>query len=244
MTVLAQAQRPALVVADDPDIAKYLQLSIDPGRTRESCPGVALCEHVRYSQFGQVPLERFAVVCLYDPSLLTAQQSARFERACPGWQWLCLSFWAPSFRKRSKFIALGILTGQACGREAYLDVGNRNCFFQPVRALAPCIFHAFGQIASEVHWNLYPVFSHWSFESPLADNAQTLINCSDGSGPVTFYRSEWDVGKSSRFTTPIPEPQQLDRPLWSEHSVDTDIWPSFFLLLGCVRTLSGAIRPA
>ncbi len=235
VTVLAQAQRPALVVADDPDIAKYLQLSIDPAGL-ESRPGVALCEQVRYSQFGQVPLERFAVVCLYDPSLLTAQQSANLKEHVLGGGGLLILLGHHLSVSEANSSLKEFLPGKLADVK-HLDVGNRNCFFQPV-ALSHPVFHAFGQIASEVPWNLYPVFSHWSFES-LADSAQTLINYSDGSGPAVLSQ-RMGRGQVITLTTPIPEPQQLDRPLWSELSVGADTWPSFFLLLGCVRTLSGA----
>ncbi len=73
----------------------------------------------------------------------------------------------------------------------------------------------------------------------MADSAQTLINYSDGSGPAVVSQ-RIGRGQVITLTTPIPEPQQLDRPLWSELSVGADTWPSYFLLLGCVRTLSGA----
>ncbi len=137
VTVLAQAQRPALVVADDPDIAKYLQLSIDPAGL-ESRPGVALCEQVRYSQFGQVPLERFAVVCLYDPSLLTAQQSANLKEHVLGGGGLLILLGHHLSVSEANSSLKEFLPGKLAD-VAYLDVGNRNCFFQPVRALAPGI---------------------------------------------------------------------------------------------------------
>ncbi len=78
VTVLAQAQRPALVVADDPDIAKHLQLSIDLAGLDHRAPvwhSVSTFDIRSSDKY----LERFAVVCLYDPSLLTVQQSANLK---------------------------------------------------------------------------------------------------------------------------------------------------------------------
>lgn len=235
VTVLAQAQRPALVVADDTDIARYLQLSIDPTGV-EARPGESLCEQVRYSQLGQVPLERFTVVCLYDPPLLSAQQTLQLKEHVLGGGGLLLLLGQRLTASAADSSLAELLPGKV-GKLIQVDLTNRNCFFQPV-ALSHPVFHAFGQNASDVPWNLYPVFSHWSFDS-LTDRTQVLIDYSDGTGPAVLTQT-LGRGQVITITTPIPEPQKLDRPLWNELSVGADTWPSFFLLLGCVRTLSGA----
>ncbi len=235
VTVLAQAQRPALVVADDANIANYLQLSIDPSGL-ESRPGVALCEQVRYAQFGQVPLERFAVVCLYDPPRMSAQQITSLKEHVLGGGGLLLLLGQQLTLPEAKKSLEELLPGKLSDVRQ-LDPADRNNFFQPI-ALSHPVFQSFGQIASDVPWNLYPVFSHWSFNT-LADNMQLLVNYSDGSGPAVLMQP-MGRGQVITITTPIPEPQRLDRPLWNELSVGADTWPSFFLLLGCVRALSGA----
>jgi hypothetical protein len=235
ITVLSQAQRPALVVADDADVAKYLQFSIDPSAANPQSSNT-LCEQVRYSQLAQVPLERFAVVCLYDPPQLTAPQATKLKEHVQGGGGL-LVLMGHRLTVRDANASLGELLPGKVNDVRQLERTVRDCFFQPV-ALTHPIFHAFGQIASEVPWNLYPVFGHWTFETVL-DSAQILMNYSDGSGPAVLSHP---IGRGQviTITTPIPEPQQLDRPLWNELSVGADTWPSFFLLLGCVRTLSGA----
>jgi hypothetical protein len=73
VTVLANAQRPALVVADDAEIAHILQLLILSG-AGESSQAASICETARYSQLGRVALERFSVICLYDPAAISAVQ--------------------------------------------------------------------------------------------------------------------------------------------------------------------------
>ncbi len=232
VTVLAQAQRPALVVADDPDVGKYLQLTIDPSGL-EARPGTAMCEQVRFTQLGRVPLERFAVICLYDPPQLSQEQVKSLkEHVLSGGGLLML------LRGRVATDAQAPLSELLPGQLGEIKSSkSRNNFLQPVAVSHP-IFHTFGQIAGDVPWNLYPVFSHWSF-TKLSDTAQVLMDYSDGSGPAVLSQT---VGRGQiiTITTPIPEPQQLDRALWSELSVGADTWPSFFLLLGCVRTLSGA----
>ncbi len=234
-TVLANAQRPALVVAEDADIARYLQFNIDP-RAAESTQAASLCETVRYSQLGRVALERFSVVCLYDPAAVSAVQGQSLKEHVLGGGGLLIILGAgpdnASTLNESPLASL--LPGKMANPNAVSSPVTFS-FFQPVAPAHP-IFHAFGQ--TEVRWNPYPIFKHWNIES-LAESAQTLIEYSDGSGPAVLAQT---VGRGQviTITTPIPEPAQSSRPLWNELSVGEDTWPSFGLLLGCVRTLSGA----
>ncbi len=234
VTVLANAQRPSLVVADDADIARYLQYTIISG-AGESLQAASLCETVRYSQLGRVALERFSVVCLYDPTVISAVQGQSLKEHVLGGGGLLIILGAgPTSAAALNESPLASLLP---GKMANPKVANPGqfSFFQPV-ALSHPIFHLFGQ--SEVRWNPYPVFQHWNIES-LSDSAQTLIDYSDGSGPAVTAQS---VGRGQviTITTPIPDPAQSSRPLWNELSVGEDVWPPYALLLGCVQTLSGA----
>ncbi len=236
VTVLAQSQRPTLVVADDPDIARYLQFNIDPNAI-ESAQS-SLCETVRYSQLGRVALERFSVVCLFDPTAISANQGQSLKEHVLGGGGLLIILGAGN----SNAAALNdsplaqLLPGKLAEPTAQARSESAS-FFQPV-AISHPVFHPFGQIAGDVLWNSYPVYRHWNF-SQLADNAQILIKYSDESGPALLAQT---VGRGQviTLTTPIPEPPQAGRRLWNELSVGEDTWPSFFLVLGCVRTLSGA----
>ena len=235
VTVLANAQRPALVVADDVDIARYLQFNIDPS-TAETSQAAALCETVRYSQLGRVALERFSVVCLYDPTALSAVQGQSLKEHVLGGGGLLIILGAGPVNASTLNDSplANLLPGKMANPNAASSPAKFS-FFQPVAPSHP-VFHAFGQ--SEVRWNPYPIFQHWNFES-LSDSAQTLIDYNDGSGPAVIAQT---IGRGQviTITTPIPEPAQASRPLWNELSVGEDTWPSFGLLLGCVRTLSGA----
>ena len=235
VTVLANAQRPALVVAEDADIARYLQFNIDPSAA-ESSQAVSLCETVRYSQLGRVALERFAVVCLYDPTAISAVQGQSLKEHVLGGGGLLIILGAGpgSAATLNESPIAGLLPGKMANPRPHANPASFS-FFQPVAPSHP-IFHVFGQ--SEVRWNPYPIFQHWNIES-LAESVQTLIDYSDGSGPAVTVQS---VGRGQviTITTPIPEPAQSIRPLWNELSVGEDTWPSFGLILGCARTLSGA----
>ena len=237
VTVLAQSQRPTLVVSDDSDIARYLQFNIDPNAI-ESGSTQPLCETVRYSQLGRVALERFSVVCLFDPTSLSAVQGQSLKEHVLSGGGLMIILGAGS-DKASVFNAsplASLLPGKLSGPSARSSAAQAS-YFQPV-ALSHPVFHPFGQYADEVLWNSYPVFRHWNFES-LSETAQVLIKYSDESGPALLAQS---VGRGQviTLTTPIPEPSVASRALWNEMSVGEDTWPSFFLILGCVRTLSGA----
>ncbi len=236
VTVLAQSQRPTLVVADDPDIARYLQFNIDPNAIEGAQS--SLCETVRYSQLGRVALERFSVICLFDPTAISATQGQSLKEHVLGGGGLLVMLGAssenPATFNESPIAEL--LPGKLAAPTPAVKASAAS-FFQPV-ALSHPVFHPFGQVAGEVLWNSYPVYRHWNF-SELADNAQVLIKYSDESGPALLAQS---VGRGQvlTLTTPIPEPSQAGRRLWNELSVGEDTWPSFFLVLGCVRTLSGA----
>ncbi len=235
VTVLAQAQRPALVVSDDADIARYLQFNIDPNAI-ESGERASLCETVRYSQLSQVALERFSVICLFDPTAISTVQGQSLKEHVLGGGGLLIILGAGSDSAATFNTSpiASLLPGVLASPSAR---ASQSVFFQPV-ALSHPVFHPFGQFASEVLWNSYPIFRHWNFES-VSDSAQVLIKYSDDSGPALLSQS---VGRGQviTLTTPIPEPSQASRALWNELSVGEDTWPSFFLILGCVRTLSGA----
>ena len=241
VTVLAQSQRPTLVVADDADIARYLQFNIDPNALEPNASGsgqTSLCETVRYSQLGRVALERFSVVCLFDPTAISAVQGQSLKEHVLGGGGLLIILGggteSPAAFNDSPLASL--LPGKLSKPSARASAA-RATFFKPV-ALSHPVFHPFGQFANEVLWNSYPVFRHWNFES-VSDSAQVLIKYSDDSGPALLAQS---VGRGQvlTLTTPIPEPSQTMRPVWNELTVGDDTWPSFFLILGCVRTLSGA----
>ena len=241
VTVLAQSQRPALVVADDADIARYLQFNIDPNAVDPNASGgqaTSLCETVRYSQLGRVALERFSVVCLFDPTAISTVQGQSLKEHVQGGGGLLVILGGgtenPAAFNDSPLA--GLLPGKL-SKASPRATSAQASYLQPV-ALSHPVFHPFGQFAGEVLWNSYPVFRHWNFES-IADSAQVLIKYSDDSGPALLAQS---VGRGQviTMTTPIPEPSQSNRPVWNELTVGDDTWPSFFLILGCVRTLSGA----
>ncbi len=235
VTVLANTQRPSLVVADDADIARYLQFTIISG-AGESAQSATLCETVRYSQLGRVALERFSVVCLYDPTAVSAVQGQSLKEHVLGGGGLLIILGAGPVNAAAlnESPLASLLPGKVANPKAATSSALFS-FFQPV-ALSHPVFHLFGQ--NEVRWNPYPVFKHWNFES-LSDSAQTLVDYSDGSGPAVTAQS---VGRGQviTITTPIPDPAQSARPLWNELSVGEDVWPPYALLLGCVQTLSGA----
>lgn len=236
LSITAQSQRPTLVVADDLDIAKYLQLSIDP-RSADSVDIKPMCEQVRFAQLANVSLEKYAVVCLFDPAQLTIADAQRVKEHVQGGGGL-LVILGPGFAaaNTNPLLMTELLPGKISGI-AKREMVDRSCFLEPVAESHP-VFQVYGQIAEEVPWNLFPVWLHWNFES-LGDNVQTLMKYSDESGAALLAQS---LGRGQIFTisTPIPEFSQLDRPQWNELTAAADSWPSYFLILGCVRTLSGA----
>src|SRR5690606_1010908 len=91
----------------------------------------------------------------------------------------------------------------------------------------------------EVVWNIYPIYRNWTFSS-LNDGVLTLMRLSDGSAPFLTLESR-GRGEILTLTTPIPEFESRQRELWNLLWAG-DPLPSFAILVGSFRSLSGANR--
>jgi Aerotolerance regulator N-terminal len=235
VTVMVQAMRSTLVVADDVDLARFLQYTIDPSAA-DAARGTSMCEQIRYVQLSRVQLEKYAVICLYDPPLLTAPQAQSMKEhvQAGGGLLLILGPNQGSAEAIAKSPLQALLPGKIIDKKQR-DPKDRSCFFQTAAVSHP-VFHAFGQVSTSIPWNAFPVFTHWQLGA-MVDGAQTLITYNDGSGDAVVIHP---IGRGQviTLTTPIPEPARRDA--WNELTTGADTWPSFFLIRGCIGSLSGA----
>lgn len=239
LTVLAQQQRPTLIVADDAAIGQNLRAIVDPsaivGRNAESSP----IDQVRFVQLPSVPLERYAVICLYDPPPLTKQVVEDLQRHVTdgGGLFLILGPGMGPLESVQGNALTQLLPGPLSGM-AVRSSADPVVFPEPV-ALSHPVFFALGQSPDEVIWNVYPIYRNWAFSS-LNDGVLTLMKLSDGSAPFLTLESR-GRGEILTLTTPIPEFESRQRELWNLLWA-SDPLPSFAILLGSFRSLSGANR--
>ncbi|QDV21842.1 BatA domain-containing protein [Aureliella helgolandensis] len=237
LSIPAYAQRPSLVVATDPGIAFILQAIIDPSRGGASGGSVSLAEQTQYVQLADVGLDKFALVCLYDPPALSPRAVQKLEEHVRGGGGLMLIL-GPQLESVAglatnplRKLLPGVLTGPALRNET-----ERKAFLEPV-AISHPVFGELGESPNDILWNLFPIYRNWTFES-LDDGVQLLMEVSDGQGPALTSHS-LGRGQILTLTTPLPEPEVRGRPLWNLLWANDDPVPAFGLLLGAFRTLSG-----
>ncbi|MCA9133664.1 MAG: VWA domain-containing protein, partial [Planctomycetales bacterium] len=238
LSVLSQAQKPTLIVANDAALAQVLTAIVDPGALGKSSPEETHIDPVRYAQLSGVPLENYAVVCLFDPPPLTAAVVQSLDNHVRGGGGLLLilgpglgpleSIQGNPFTK--------LLPGELAA-VAQRQRSQATVFPQPL-ALSHAVFFAFEGSPDQVLWNLYPVYRNWTFSS-LADDAMTLMKLSDSSAPLLTAQNR-GRGQILTFTTPLPEVESREREVWNLMWATSDPWPAFALLLGAFRSLSGA----
>ncbi len=238
VSIQVQSMRSTLVVADDADIARFLQLTIDPRSLDASPQDPAaqgnLCEQIRYTQLGRVAVEKYAVICLYDPPPLSAPVVQRLKEHVQSGGGLMLLLGPNQVPTEDGSPLLALLPGKIAEKVSK-NADDRSCFLRTVAPTHP-VFSSFGQVVNDIPWNAFPVRTHWRLEG-LSGSAQSLLAYSDGSGDAAVAHA---IGRGQviTVTTPIPEPAGRDS--WNELTTGADTWPSYFFIVGCVRALSGA----
>ncbi len=239
VTVLARSQQPTLIVADDAAIGQNLQAIVDPSSLSIAGPGETNVDQVRYVQLNNVPLEKYAVVCLYDPPPLTAQFVTTLEEHVKRGGGLLLIL-GPSLGTLETVLGNPItqLLPGSLSAIASRPTNGPAVFPEPV-ALSHPVFFALGESPTDILWNVFPVFKNWTF-SALSDDSLTLMRLSDGSAPLLTSQSR-GRGQILTLTTPIPEFNTRQRELWNL-LWGSDPLPAFAVLLGSFRSLSGAYQ--
>ncbi len=227
------SQQPTLVVASDRAITRLLTAMVDlDGET-----GRSIADQAQYVQLSDIELEKYAVVCLYDPPPLTTETVERLNRHAAGGGGLLLilgpQLLPASDNPDSPINAL--LPGKLAKT---ITRGAASAFLEPVAQTHP-VFSEFDQWQSgnEI-WNQYPIITNWTFVE-LAETARTIIQVSDNRDPALITH-QLGRGQVMTLTTPLPEPDLRQRELWNFLWASDDPYSSFALLLGTFRVLSGA----
>lgn len=237
VTVLARTQQPTLIVADDAAIGQNFQAIVDPSSLSLADARQANVDQVRFVQLNNVQLEKYSVICLYDPPPLTEKLVSTLEAHVKGGGGLLLIL-GPGLGTLET-VTGNPITKLLPGRlstVASRPVAGPSVFPEPV-ALSHPVFFALGQSPTDVLWNVFPVYKNWTF-STLAEDSLTLMRLSDGSAPLLTSQSR-GRGEILTLTTPIPEFDTRQRELWNL-LWGSDPLPAFAVLLGAFRSLSGA----
>lgn len=230
-SIPAYSQQPTLVVASDREMARTIAALVDPYASGAAEP---LAQTSQYVQLSNVELERYAVVCLYDPPAISKATVEKLMRHVTGGGGLLIVLGPQVASPTSPVSELNeLLPGKLKGLDQRTGA---NAFFDPV-ALAHPIFAEFGQWVSDLNWNRFPVFTNWTFDALYPDSS-VLIQYSDNQHPAVISRS-LGRGQILTLTTPIPEPESRTRQLWNQLWAAEDPYPAFGLMRGAFHVLSG-----
>ncbi len=226
------ASQPTLVVASDSNLARYLSLLFDPYASDQQ----PLIDQIQPVQLADTQIEKYAVVCLYDPPKLPATVVEKLYRhaAGGGGLFIILGPQAATGPQRGELDRL--LPGKLSsitqhGEGSFFDVALRS---HPVFAQ----LNEWLVDSGDSLWTGFPIYKTWSF-TDLDPSARTLIRVSGSDAPALINH---DLGRGQvlTLTTPLPEPENRNRDLWSLLWVGESPYQSFALLVGAYNHLSGA----
>ncbi|MCA9127286.1 MAG: BatA domain-containing protein [Planctomycetales bacterium] len=233
LSIPAYSPLPTLVVATAPEMMRLIRALVDPTSS-------GLADQISYSQLGNVEMEKFACVCLYDPPQITATVANKLMQHVQGGGGLLIILGpqldAGADPTASEMPWSRLLPG-ALAKVNTRSVDSNRAFLTDAAWSHP-VFGELSQWAEDGLWNRFPIFQSWLIR-PLADDAQILMRYSDDATPAVIFQA-MGRGRIVTLTTPIPEPETRTRPLWNRLWATEDALPAYGLLLGAIRTLSGA----
>ncbi|GAB5402896.1 MAG: BatA domain-containing protein [Aureliella sp.] len=226
------ASQPTLVVASDSSLARYLSALFDPYAPEEQ----PLIDQVQPVQLADTQLEKYSVVCLYDPPRLPAAVVEKLYRHTAGGGGLFVILGPQASTGPQNASLDRLLPGKLAsitqhGEGAMFDVSLKS---HPVFAqLNEWLKDSSGSL-----WTGFPVYKSCSF-TDLEPSARMLIRVSDSNTPALVNH---DIGRGQvlTLTTPLPEPENRNRDLWNLLWVGESPYQSFALLIGAYNYLSGA----
>ena len=234
-SVLAYEQAPTLIVADDADIGRILQLIVDP-MVGTAEPGARPTSAViRYSQLPATDLDAYGVLCLYDPPLMAQSDVDRVRQRVSAGAGLLLLL-GPRLGTPQQ-VAGSAIESLLPGRLADLTRYASLLFLDPIAPTHP-LFHIFGDTLHDIPWGQFPVLRNWVMADLRAD-AQTLLALSDGTTPL-ITEHPLGAGKVMTVTSLVPQADTGRDTLWNGLWASDDPWVAFGLLLGALRSLAGA----
>jgi hypothetical protein len=237
LSVTAKRLQPTLIVAEDPEISRILQLITNP-QDKPADDGQTEIAVIGYSQLPRSVLTRYSVIILYDPPLLTPSVVQSLKENVFDGKGLFIVL-GPSFDLSGGNLDVLAASELLPGRKPRIISRQRNdrtVFWDPVATTHP-IYQELGVIPSEIAWQLMPIFKSWIFDSP-SNGVQVLAALSSGEAPLLTSHS---IGRGQIFTlmTPIPEFEKSSASLWNEMWISEQYWWAFGIVQAIIRILNG-----
>ncbi|RMF37310.1 MAG: VWA domain-containing protein [Planctomycetota bacterium] len=234
-SVVAYEQDPTLIVSDDPEIGRMLQLIVDPRVGTAEPGGQRSTAVIRYAQLSSAELDDYGVLCLYDPPLLAQADVEKVrQRVSAGGGLLLLLGPRLGVPQQVQGSAIeSLLPGRLVDQAKYQTIQ----FLDPAAPTHP-LFHVFGATVRDIPWGQFPVFRNWVL-ADLRDSAQTVLRLSDGTTPLIVEHG-LGGGQVVTVTSLVPQADTGRDALWNGLWATDDPWVAFGLLLGAIRSLSGA----
>ncbi len=259
LSVEAQAQGQAAVLADDQRDGQLVALLLDPnafvaasGSKDAAAASQEPSQEDSQSQSVVAPpptvdsiarlpnldLSRFSHLVLFNPRTLSVDDSDRLLEwvAGGGGLLVVLGPAADSAESIMNSGLAGLIPGQV-KRQTRRALDDPSVFLNPILENHP-IWSIFERPIREIPWVNYPVFRHWDIES-LEPEASEIIRMTGSEMPAML---EWAKGQGRIvvMTVPYPEPAataQMEP--WSElFTTSSDAWPGFALFVGTTRYLA------
>ena len=233
-SVTVQRLQPTLVVANNTDAANVLSLVIDPSGDPAS-PVTKLT----FAQLPSAVLERYSTIVLYDPGSLAEPLVKALREHVQGGGGLMVILGRSlelAGADLSRAPIAQLLPGVPNG-VAVRPTTDRQSFWNPSAASHP-VYQDLETPATEVAWQLMPIFRNWTFAA-VDPSAQVLADLSSNQAPLLLLQNVGQ-GQILTLTTPLPEFEQPRDQLWNELWVSEQFWWAYGILSGSLRTLSGA----
>lgn len=189
-----------------------------------------------YRDLTTLGLNDFDAILMIEPPVLEDTVVARLQAAVDSGKGLMLVMGrgAANEQEWSGSATTKLLPGKV-GRLWRRPLTDDSHFFVSLKPNHP-VWNIFGQTATAVPWNAYPVFKYWMLDN-LSEDATVLMRYA-GSGHPAVVEQPRGAGRIVTVTTPMTDPDLPDSPPWNRLWASNDPWPNFGLLVGAMRYLS------
>ena len=226
-----------LVVCDDKEIARQIMAFVDLASAVEGKSNRV--DRADTFRWDTISFEQYTSIVVSDPSGLSPQVVEKLSNFVDAGGGLLLLL-GPRLGDANKIQSSPIaklLPGEIV-RLASGGMAQRKTFFSP-SILAHPILHPLDNSAELAPWSLYPIMSYWEFDK-LNDRSSVVVRYTSSSKPAIIDEAR-GTGRIVTWTTPFPEPANPPgRDPWNQLWNGTDDpWPSWAVMLGSLRYLSG-----
>jgi hypothetical protein len=227
-TVEVRPPSKVLLLGEKPDDTLFLREALSPTSASGLVQSGFKCQIATFDQLTNLPLSKFAAVCLLDPPPL------------PDAAWQALVNYAEGGGGVGIFLGRHARREEMNGNEAQkllpgkLRWQSREAtYLRPVAIEHPAL-HDLSELADTAPWSEFPVFKFWELEAG-AEPAQVVATFA--SGKPALVERQLGAGSVILMTTPVSDPAHNDP--WNLLPTGPEPWPFLALANGVVQYLTG-----